>query len=146
MLASTCRAQASGSVSRSRSISSRRLAFRAFFFTFAALRGPGGVPTQEPFSQATRWPTLDTDRAEGCIRSAEHAFSPEGGLAVVMGDVAGRGIQAAAVMGQLQNAVRAYAAEGYGPAMILQRVGRMQARPVCLVKVFADDCRFEDGV
>ena len=50
---------------------------------------------------------------------------PEGGLAVVMGDVAGRGIQAAAVMGQLQNAVRAYAAEGYGPAAILQRVGRM---------------------
>ena len=50
---------------------------------------------------------------------------PEGGLAVVMGDVAGRGIQAAAVMGQLQNAVRAYAAEGYGPAVILQRVGRM---------------------
>ena len=50
---------------------------------------------------------------------------PDGGLAVVMGDVAGRGIQAAAVMGQLQNAVRAYAAEGYGPAVILQRVGRM---------------------
>jgi serine phosphatase RsbU (regulator of sigma subunit)/anti-sigma regulatory factor (Ser/Thr protein kinase) len=50
---------------------------------------------------------------------------PDGGLAVVMGDVAGRGIQAAAVMGQLQNAVRAYAAEGYGPAVILQRVARM---------------------
>jgi serine phosphatase RsbU (regulator of sigma subunit)/anti-sigma regulatory factor (Ser/Thr protein kinase) len=52
-------------------------------------------------------------------------FLPEGGLAVIMGDVAGRGIQAAAVMGQLQNAVRAYAAEGYGPAVIMQRVARM---------------------
>jgi len=52
-------------------------------------------------------------------------FLPQGGLAVIMGDVAGRGIQAAAVMGQLQNAVRAYVAEGYGPALILQRVARM---------------------
>ena len=50
---------------------------------------------------------------------------PEGQLAVIMGDVAGRGIQAAAVMGQLQNAVRAYAAEGYGPDEILRRVARM---------------------
>ncbi|MEJ2043550.1 MAG: dihydroxy-acid dehydratase [Reinekea sp.] len=50
--------------------------------------GPAGVPTQEAFSQSTRWPTLDGDRAEGCIRSLEHAFSTEGGLAVLYGNIA----------------------------------------------------------
>lgn len=47
---------------------------------------------------------------------------PDGRMAVVMGDVAGHGIAAAAVMGQLQNAVRAYAMEGHSPAAIFQRV------------------------
>jgi dihydroxy-acid dehydratase len=50
--------------------------------------GPAGIPTQVAFSQATRWPSLDTDRAEGCIRSVEHAFSQEGGLAVLYGNIA----------------------------------------------------------
>ena len=50
--------------------------------------GPGGVPSQTAFSQATRWPSLDLDRAEGCIRSHEHAFSQEGGLAVLTGNIA----------------------------------------------------------
>jgi len=50
--------------------------------------GPGGVPTQTAFSQASRWPSLDLDRAQGCIRSAEHAFSQEGGLAVLKGNIA----------------------------------------------------------
>lgn len=50
--------------------------------------GPAGIPTQTAFSQATRWPSLDTDRAEGCIRSYEHAFSKEGGLAVLTGNIA----------------------------------------------------------
>ncbi|EDY86081.1 dihydroxy-acid dehydratase [gamma proteobacterium HTCC5015] len=50
--------------------------------------GPAGIPTQEAFSQATRWPSLDTDRAEGCIRSGDHAFSQEGGLAVLHGNIA----------------------------------------------------------
>ncbi|MFT6791368.1 MAG: dihydroxy-acid dehydratase [Cellvibrionaceae bacterium] len=45
--------------------------------------GPGGIPTQTPFSQDTRWPTLDADREHGCIRSLEHCFSREGGLAVL---------------------------------------------------------------
>jgi len=40
------------------------------------------------FSQNTRWPSLDTDRAEGCIRSLDHAFSKEGGLAVLRGNIA----------------------------------------------------------
>jgi len=52
------------------------------------MAGPGGVPTQVAFSQAARWPSLDTDRAEGCIRSGDHAFSQEGGLAVLVGNIA----------------------------------------------------------
>ena len=50
--------------------------------------GPAGIPSQVAFSQATRWPSLDTDRKEGCIRSIEHAFSKEGGLAVLRGNIA----------------------------------------------------------
>ncbi|WP_053980001.1 dihydroxy-acid dehydratase [Marinagarivorans algicola] len=50
--------------------------------------GPAGIPTQTAFSQSTRWPTLDADRANGCIHSYEHAFSTEGGLAVLYGNIA----------------------------------------------------------
>ncbi len=50
--------------------------------------GPAGIPTQVAFSQATRWPTLDADRAGGCIRDMAHAFSKEGGLAVLHGNIA----------------------------------------------------------
>ena len=50
--------------------------------------GPAGVPSQVAFSQATRWPSLDTDREQGCIRSIDHAFSQEGGLAVLRGNIA----------------------------------------------------------
>ncbi|MDN3650556.1 dihydroxy-acid dehydratase [Reinekea marina] len=50
--------------------------------------GPAGIPTQVAFSQATRWPSLDGDRVNGCIRSIENAFSLEGGLAVLYGNIA----------------------------------------------------------
>ncbi|WP_312319816.1 dihydroxy-acid dehydratase [Stenotrophomonas sp.] len=50
--------------------------------------GPAGIPTQVAFSQATRWPTLDVDRSEGCIRDVAHAYSAEGGLAVLRGNLA----------------------------------------------------------
>lgn len=53
--------------------------------------GPAGIPTQTAFSQATRWPSLDLDRADGCIRSFEHAYSAEGGLAVLFGNIAADG-------------------------------------------------------
>jgi len=49
---------------------------------------PGGVPTQTAFSQSRRWDELDKDRENGVIRSAEHAFSKDGGLAVLYGNVA----------------------------------------------------------
>ncbi|EUK17457.1 dihydroxy-acid dehydratase [Commensalibacter papalotli (ex Servin-Garciduenas et al. 2014)] len=52
---------------------------------------PGGVPTQQAFSQDSRWKTLDTDRKEGCIRSVEHAYSQDGGLAVLYGNIAENG-------------------------------------------------------
>ncbi|MCQ4145778.1 dihydroxy-acid dehydratase [Vogesella sp. AC12] len=52
---------------------------------------PGGVPTTIAFSQSMRYPTLDDDRAEGCIRDKEHAYSQDGGLAVLYGNIAERG-------------------------------------------------------
>nr|WP_010131789.1 dihydroxy-acid dehydratase [Microbulbifer agarilyticus] len=50
--------------------------------------GPAGIPTQEAFSQDCRWNNLDGDREQGCIRSIEHAYSSEGGLAVLFGNLA----------------------------------------------------------
>ncbi|MEK9806440.1 MAG: dihydroxy-acid dehydratase [Halieaceae bacterium] len=50
--------------------------------------GPAGIPTQTAFSQDTRWPSLDVDREGGCIRALEHAYSLEGGLAVLFGNIA----------------------------------------------------------
>ncbi|GGP22885.1 dihydroxy-acid dehydratase [Silvimonas iriomotensis] len=52
---------------------------------------PGGIPTTIAFSQSMRYPTLDNDRADGCIRSKEHAYSQDGGLAVLYGNIAERG-------------------------------------------------------
>ncbi|RYE45394.1 MAG: dihydroxy-acid dehydratase [Hyphomicrobiales bacterium] len=52
------------------------------------MAAPGGVRTTEAFSQSARWKDLDLDRATGVIRSAEHAFSKDGGLAVLKGNVA----------------------------------------------------------
>ena len=49
---------------------------------------PGGVPTQTAFSQSRRWESLDLDRENGVIRSKEHAFSQDGGLAVLYGNIA----------------------------------------------------------
>jgi dihydroxy-acid dehydratase len=49
---------------------------------------PGGVRTTRPYSQSNRWDTLDTDRAAGCIRDAEHAYTADGGLAVLYGNIA----------------------------------------------------------
>ncbi len=50
--------------------------------------GPAGIPTQTAFSQSTRYPTVDGDRENGCIRSIENAYSLEGGLAVLYGNIA----------------------------------------------------------
>lgn len=50
--------------------------------------GPGNKRTEQAFSQSARWPSLDGDRQHGCIRDLEHAFSKEGGLAVLTGNIA----------------------------------------------------------
>ncbi len=49
---------------------------------------PGGVRTTEPFSQSARYAALDVDREKGAIRDVAHAFSPDGGLAVLYGNIA----------------------------------------------------------
>jgi len=55
------------------------------------LAGPAGVPSQVAFSQDCRWPQLDLDREAGCIRDLEHAYSRDGGLAVLYGNLAEQG-------------------------------------------------------
>ncbi|MGN6422148.1 MAG: dihydroxy-acid dehydratase [Asticcacaulis sp.] len=52
---------------------------------------PGGVRTTQAFSQSKRWDSLDTDREKGVIRSVEHAFTRDGGLAVLYGNIAEKG-------------------------------------------------------
>ncbi len=52
---------------------------------------PGGVRTVVPFSTNRKWDSLDTDRKEGCIRSVEHAYSKDGGLCVLYGNIAQEG-------------------------------------------------------
>jgi dihydroxy-acid dehydratase len=49
---------------------------------------PGGVRTIRPYSQSSRWSSLDRDRADGCIRDAAHAYTADGGLAVLYGNLA----------------------------------------------------------
>ena len=56
-----------------------------------ALAAPGGVPTQVAFSQDKYFADADTDRVKGCIRDVEHAYSKDGGLAVLYGNIAADG-------------------------------------------------------
>jgi len=49
---------------------------------------PGGVRTTRPYAQSKRWDTLDLDKAAGCIRDIEHAYTADGGLAVLFGNLA----------------------------------------------------------
>ncbi|MBU5616035.1 dihydroxy-acid dehydratase [Psychrobacter sp. TAE2020] len=55
------------------------------------IAAPGGVRTTEAFSQSKEWSNLDVNRESGCIRSAKHAYSEDGGLAVLYGNIAERG-------------------------------------------------------
>ncbi len=55
------------------------------------LAGPGGIPTQVAFSQNSQWPDLDRDREQGCIRNMANAYSKDGGLAVLYGNIAEQG-------------------------------------------------------
>jgi len=64
---------------------------------------PGGVRTTKAFSTSNRWSTLDTDAADGCIHDVEHAYTVEGGLAVLRGNLAEHGavIKAAGIEEEL---------------------------------------------
>ena len=76
--------------------------------------GPAGIRTTQAFSQACRYETLDTDRSTGCIRDKAHAYSQDGGLAVLFGNLAERGciVKTAGVdAGSLQFS---------GPAVVLE--------------------------
>ncbi|MCM5553655.1 dihydroxy-acid dehydratase [Pleomorphomonas sp. NRK KF1] len=64
-------------------VQSNSIAVRTFFAA-----APGGVPSIEAFSQDRRWDELDIDRRKGVIRSAENAYSKDGGLAVLFGNIA----------------------------------------------------------
>jgi dihydroxy-acid dehydratase len=55
------------------------------------LAAPGGVPSIEAFSQNQQYEGLDLDRKDGCIRSQEHVYSQDGGLAVLFGNIAEKG-------------------------------------------------------
>lgn len=55
------------------------------------MAGPAGIPTTKAFSQDCHWSSLDDDRSGGCIRSREHAFSQDGGLANLSGNLAPKG-------------------------------------------------------
>lgn len=65
--------------------------------------GPAGIPTQQAFSQSCYYDSLDDDRETGCIRNIEHAYSKDGGLAVLFGNLAPNGciIKTAAVDSRL---------------------------------------------
>lgn len=82
--------------------------------------GPAGIPTQTAFSQSTRWSSLDGDRESGCIRSLENAYSAEGGLAILHGNIARDGcvVKTAGVDESiLQFEGRAYVAESQEQAV-----------------------------
>ncbi|SNT14730.1 dihydroxy-acid dehydratase [Streptosporangium subroseum] len=53
--------------------------------------GPGNVRTVKPYSQSARWEDLDLDRSEGCVRDIEHAYTRDGGLGVLYGNIAVEG-------------------------------------------------------
>ena len=55
------------------------------------LAAPGGIRTTEAFSQEKLWPSLDLDRKAGCIRSKDNAYSQDGGLAILYGNIAKEG-------------------------------------------------------
>ncbi|MDG4583854.1 MAG: dihydroxy-acid dehydratase, partial [Candidatus Competibacter sp.] len=99
--------------------------------------GPAGIPTQQAFSQDTRWPSLDLDRQSGCIRDKAHAYSQDGGLAVLYGNLAEEGciVKTAGVDESslvFQGPARVLESQEDAVAAILD--GRIQAGDVVLIR------------
>ena len=98
---------------------------------------PGGVPTQVAFSQSKRWTSLDTDRTAGCIRAMAHAFSKEGGLAVLYGNIALHGcvVKSAGVDdSQLVFEGTAYVTESQDEAVAAVLADKVKAGDVVIVR------------
>ncbi|MDO4911316.1 MAG: dihydroxy-acid dehydratase [Corynebacterium sp.] len=98
---------------------------------------PGGVRTTEPFSQDNRWDSLDTDATTGCIRDVEHAYTKDGGLAVLRGNLAidGAIIKAAGVEESLwhfEGPARVVESQEEAVSVILN--GTIQAGEVLVVR------------
>jgi len=98
---------------------------------------PGGTRTTEAFSQNAKWPSLDTDRENGVIRSVAHAFSPDGGLAILYGNIAEDGCIVKTAGVEKENLVHA------GPARVFDTQeeavaaiteDRMQAGDVIVIR------------
>ncbi len=98
---------------------------------------PGGVPTQVAFSQDRRYPTLDLDRANGCVRSKENAYSQDGGLAVLFGNIAEKGciVKTAGVVDSvLKFTGKARVCESQEEAVDKILGGRIQAGDVVVIR------------
>ncbi|SMB24483.1 dihydroxy-acid dehydratase [Sterolibacterium denitrificans] len=98
---------------------------------------PGGIPTQTAFSQERRYPTLDIDRQQGCIRDVEHAYTREGGLAVLFGNIAEKGciVKTAGVdesLWQFAGTARVYESQDDAVAGILG--GEVKAGDVVVIR------------
>src|ERR1700723_3862950 len=98
---------------------------------------PGNVPTQVAFSQERRFEEVDTDRTAGCIRDAEHAFSKDGGLAVLSGNLAADGciVKTAGVdesILKFEGPARVYESQDAAGAGVLG--GRIKAGDVVVVR------------
>jgi dihydroxy-acid dehydratase len=99
--------------------------------------GPAGIPTQQAFSQDTRWPSLDLDRESGCIRDRAHAYSQDGGLAVLYGNLAEEGciVKTAGVDADLlifQGPARILESQEEAVSAILE--GRIQPGDIVLIR------------
>jgi len=98
---------------------------------------PGGVPTQVAFSQSRRWDALDLDREAGVIRAREHAFSQDGGLAVLSGNIARDGciVKTAGVdEGSLKFAGPAVVFESQDAAVTGILTGQVKAGDVVVIR------------
>ena len=98
---------------------------------------PGGVRTTEAFSQSRRWNALDTDRDSGVIRSAASAFSQDGGLAVLTGNIARDGciVKTAGVDDSiLKFSGPAVICESQDDAVALILGGKIEAGDVVLIR------------
>ncbi|PWG16851.1 dihydroxy-acid dehydratase [Salibaculum griseiflavum] len=98
---------------------------------------PGGVRTTQAFSQERRYPSLDTDRENGVIRSKEHAFSQDGGLAVLFGNLAEEGciVKTAGVDDSiLKFSGPAYVVEGQDEAVNDILTGKVKEGDVVIIR------------